>query len=70
MNNTGMKTRANIQIELLKLTGGDRLLRLSDPESGLALERKLDPKEPVVRQKNRLRAAFEAALARCELAAA
>src|SRR2546423_15194236 len=33
--------RADIQIELVKLPGGERLLRLAEPVSGLALERKL-----------------------------
>jgi hypothetical protein len=53
-----------IQIDLIKLANGGRLLRLSDPASGLSLEKKLDSRQPVVRQKERLRRAFEAALAR------
>ena len=62
-----MFERRKIQIDLIKLTNGERLLRLTEPHSGLALERKLDPKQPVVRQKDRLFAVFEAALAREEL---
>ena len=65
-----MADRNNIQIDLIKLVGGDRLLRLTEPRSGLALEKKLDPKQPVLRQKERLLGVFEAALARADLAAA
>jgi hypothetical protein len=59
-----MPERSQIQIDLVKLAGGGRLLRLSEAQSGLALEKKLDPKEPVLSQKKKLLGAFEAALAR------
>jgi hypothetical protein len=59
--------RTKIQIELIKLHGGDRLLRLTEAKSGLSLEQKLDSKRPVVDQKERLLTVFEAALARAEL---
>ena len=62
--------RKNIQIDLIKLVGGERLLRLTEPRSGLALEKKLDPLKPVARQKEKLFGIFEAALARAEVAAA
>ena len=65
-----MKKRDDFQIEVLKLADGGRLLRLTEPDAGLALERRLDPKAPVVRQKNRLSDALEAAVARCESVAA
>ena len=65
-----MIDRNNIQIDLIKLVGGERLLRLTEPRSGLALEKKLDPEQPVVRQKELLLGVFEAALARAEPAAA
>ena len=65
-----MVDRKNIQIDLIKLVGGERLLRLTEPRSGLALEKKLDPHKPVARQKETLFGVFEAALARAELAAA
>jgi len=65
-----MVDRNKIQIDLIKLVSGERLLRLTEPQSGLSLEKKLDPKLPVVRQKERLLGVFEAALARAELAAA
>lgn len=65
-----MIDRSKIQIELLKLASGERLLRLTEPESGLSLEKKLDAGMPVVRQKERLLGVFEAALARAELNAA
>jgi len=68
--NKDMIDRDKIQIELIKLISGERLLRLTEPRSGLSLEKKLDPKQPVVRQKKQLVSVFEAALARAELSAA
>ena len=65
-----MVSRDKIQIDLIKPISGERLLRLTEPQSGLALEKKLDPKQPVVRQRERLFSVFEAALARAELSAA
>jgi hypothetical protein len=59
--------RGDIQIELVKLSGGDRLLRLADPASGLALERKLDATRSVHQQKEQLLDVFESALKRAEL---
>ena len=58
-----------IQIDLVKLIGGERLLRLTEPESGLTLEQKLDPRLPVVRQKERLLSVFQAALQKAALTA-
>ncbi|HEY9172248.1 MAG TPA: hypothetical protein VI136_08200 [Verrucomicrobiae bacterium] len=65
-----MTDRNNIQIDLIKLAGGDRLLRLSEAQTGLSLEKKLDPRKPVVGQKEKLLGVFQAALAQAELAAA
>jgi hypothetical protein len=62
--NKGVVKRDKIQIELIKLTGGERMLRLSDVASGLAIEKK---QLSVNRQKERLFTVFEAALARSEL---
>jgi hypothetical protein len=59
-----------IQFDLIKLGSGERILRLTEPQSGLSLEKKLAPTDAVVRQKKKLLQAFEAALARVELAAA
>ena len=56
-----------IQMELIKLVNGDRLLRLTEERSGLSLEKKLDAKLPVLREKRQLLSVFEAALARAEL---
>jgi len=56
-----------IQFDLVKLLNGERILRLTDPQSGLSLEKKLKASEAVVRQKDRLLQVFEAALARAEL---
>jgi len=61
--------RENIQIDLVKLAGGDRLLRLTEAQSGLALEKKLDPEKSVARQKETLLGVFEAALAKAAIAA-
>lgn len=65
-----MANRDTIQIDLIKLASGERFLRLTEPLSGLALENKLDPKQPVVPQRERLFSVFEAALARAELSTA
>ena len=62
-----MIDRNKIQIELIKLKGGGRLLRLTEPKSGLALERKLDAERSVVDQKKQLLSVFGAALAQSEL---
>ncbi len=64
-----MVDRNKIQFDLVKLADGGRLLRLTEPQSGLALEKKLAPADAVVRQKEKRLRAFEAALARVELAA-
>ncbi|HEY5042133.1 MAG TPA: hypothetical protein VIK53_09030 [Verrucomicrobiae bacterium] len=52
------------------MLNGGRLLRLTEPQSGLSLEKKLAPTDAVVRQKEKLLRAFESALAKVELAAA
>ena len=61
---------SRIHIELIKLVSGERLMRLTEPESGLTIERKLDPRQAVVRQKERLLGVLEAALTKAELLAA
>ncbi len=65
-----MVDRNKIQIDLIKLIGGERLLRLTEAQSGLALEKKLDPQKSVASQKENLLGVFEAALARAGLMAA
>ena len=65
-----MVDRSKIQIDLIKLVGGERLLRLTEPQSGLSLEKKLDPQKPVASQKEKLLGVFDAALARAEMMAA
>ena len=62
-----MVDRDKIQFDLVKLLNGERILRLTDPRSGLSLEKKLMPAEAVLRQKNRLLEVFEAALTRAEV---
>jgi len=56
--------KREIEILLLKLADGARVLRLSEPESGLCLEKRLNPQESVARQKDRWRQAFIAMLER------
>jgi hypothetical protein len=65
-----MGERDQVQVELIKLITGERLLRLIDLQSGLALEKKLDPALAVAGQKERLFRIFDAALARAALTAA
>lgn len=55
-----------IQFDLIKLAGGERVLRLTEAQSGLSLEKKLAADDAVVRQKEKLLRVFEAALARAE----
>jgi len=62
-----MVDRHNIQFDLIKLLNGGRILRMAEPQSGLSLEKKLARADAVVRQKEKLLAVFEAALARAEL---
>ena len=57
-----MLKQGKIQIDSIKLAGGERLLRLTEPISGFALERKLDERLPVIQQKEQLFQMFEAAL--------
>ena len=48
-----------IQIQLVKQTDGARLLRFSEKKSGLSLEKRIDAKQPVVSQKQRLLREFQ-----------
>ncbi len=61
-----MQAGASIQITLLKLKSGLRLLRLTDPESGLSLEQPVDPQRPLLRQKQQLLALFGMTLSKKE----
>jgi hypothetical protein len=53
---------ATIQTEMIQFADGSRVLRLSEPASGLSLEKKLDAARPVVRQKDWLVNEFAALL--------
>ena len=48
-----------IEIQLVKLTDGGRLLQLSEKASGLGIETRLMPRQSVVRQKDRMFSVFE-----------
>ena len=56
--------KRGIEMLLLKLADGARILRLSEPDSGLCLEKRLDPKQSVSRQKERWMQVFAAMLER------
>lgn len=58
----------NVQIDLIKLADGARLLRFTDRASGLSVERKLDSARSVDEQKKQLGEVFAAAVARAQLA--
>jgi hypothetical protein len=65
-----MHHRDKIQVELIKLIGGERLMRLSYSPLGLVLEKQLDSNQALFPQKERLFSVFEAALTQAELTAA
>lgn len=56
--------KRDVELLLLKLTDGARVLRLSEPKSGLCLEKRLDPTQSVARQKARWQQVFRAMLER------
>lgn len=56
--------KRNIELLLLKLADGGRILRLSEPRSGLCLEKRLDSQKSVARQKDRWKHVFVAMLER------
>ena len=53
-----------IEMLLLKLADGARILRFNEPASGLCLEKRLDPGQPVVREKERWKQVFQTMLER------
>jgi hypothetical protein len=50
--------KRSIELLLLKLTDGGRVLRFCEPSSGLCLEKRLQPEESVARQKERWERVF------------
>ena len=56
--------KRNIELLLLKLNDGGRILRLSESKSGLCLEKRLDSQESIIRQKERWKNVFVAMLER------
>lgn len=54
-----MAMKNEVEIQLVKLTDGGRLLRLSEKASGLCLEKRLAAQKSVVRQKARLLQEFQ-----------
>jgi len=62
LKNDAMRTEQKIRTELVRLSAGGRLLRLTEAVSGLTLERALDTRQSVVRQKNELLGMFNVAM--------
>jgi hypothetical protein len=56
--------RRDVELLLLKLADGGRILRFSDPRSGLSLEKRHESEESVARQKRRWMRVFLALLDR------
>jgi len=56
--------KRDIEMLLLKLADSARVLRFSEPASGLCLEKRLGPRQSVARQKRRWRGVFFAMLER------
>jgi hypothetical protein len=50
--------KRSIEMLLLKLADGGRILRFYEPSSGLCLEKRLQRDEPVARQKQRWQRVF------------
>lgn len=53
-----------IEMLLLKLADGGRVIRFSEPQSGLCLEKRIEPSQSVAQQKERWRQVFVAVLER------
>ena len=53
-----MAMKRSIEMLLLKLADGGRILRFCEPASGLCLEKRLQPDVPVARQKQRWERVF------------
>ena len=56
-----------IQITLLKLWNGTRLLRLTETETGLSLEKCVNGARPVLTQKKRMLELFRVTLERVQM---
>lgn len=56
--------KRDIELLLIKLADGGRIMRSSEPASGLCLEKRIDAKDPIARQKERWRQMFVAMLDR------
>jgi hypothetical protein len=48
----------NLKIEMTKLEEGSRLIRVTDPELGVSLEKKANPSPSIAKQKDQLVAAL------------
>ena len=53
-----------IELLLLKLSDGGRVIRFTEPRTGLALEKRIDPKSPVAREKQKWQKVFLSLLER------
>lgn len=62
--NSDATMKCSIEMLLLKLADGGRVLRFSEPSSGLCLEKRLGPDKSVAQQKKRWEKVFANMLAR------
>ena len=56
--------KRDIELQMIELTDGGRLLRLSEPRSGLCMEKRLEPQKSVAEQKQQWQNVFVAMLER------
>ena len=56
--------KREFEIVLLKLADGARILRFNEPASGLCLEKRIEPDQPVAGQKQRWKQVFASMLER------
>ena len=52
----------SVRIQLVRLSDGQKLMRIEDDATGLSVEKKLSPEAPVAAQKAKLLRLFEAML--------
>jgi hypothetical protein len=57
-----MNPAFTFRIDLIKLTDGFRVLRVTDAATATTLERRLDPNQPVARQKDAICRALQLVL--------
>ena len=56
--------KPEIELLMLKLADGARVLRLTEPTSGISLEKRLDPRESIAQQTEKWKNTFHSLLER------